>query len=255
MKKKIAAVSYLNTKPLLNGILNSPIESELDIQLDIPSVCADKLKAGEVDFALVPVAIIPQLEKAHIISDFCIGTEGAVRTVAIFSQVPITEIETIYLDFHSRTSVQLCQILCREYWNIQPQFVPAQAGFIDEIHGKTAALVIGDRTIPLEEKHPYIYDLGAAWAAHTGLPFVFAAWVSTRPMEADFIQRFNQAMQQGIDHIPKLVYLLPKPHPNFDLQEYFEKYISYHLDASKRKALDLFLAKLGETELLLVEKL
>lgn len=247
---KCAAVSYLNTKPLLHGIVHDAIEKQLEIELAIPSRCADKLIAGEVDFALVPVAVIPTLSEAQIISDFCIGTEGAVRTVAIFSEVPIHEIEAIYLDFHSRTSVQLCQILCREYWKINPQFIPAQKGFIDEIAGKTAALVIGDRTIVLEEKFSYQYDLGTAWLAHTGLPFVFAAWVSRRALPPAFMERLNQAMQTGIDSISKLVYLLPKPHPNFDVQEYFEHYINYHLDAPKRQALDLFFQKMKENQLL-----
>ncbi len=252
MKYKLTAVSYLNTKPLLNGILNHPIEQDLDIELDIPSVCADKLLAGEVDFALVPVATIPLLKNPQIISDFCIGAEGAVRTVCIFSDVPIENIEKIYLDFHSRTSVQLCQILSREYWKIEPEFLPAQEGFINEIGGTTAALVIGDRTIDLESKHRFIYDLGEAWTSHTGLPFVFAAWVSNKKIDQDFIHRFNEAMQKGIETIPKLVYLLPKPHPNFDLQEYFEKYIHYNLDTSKRNALDLFLEKMKANKMLQV---
>ena len=243
-KKTLTAVSYLNTKPLLYGILNHEVEQELEINLDIPSVCADKLKAGVVDFALVPVAVIPELENPHIISDYCIGSDGAVRTVCIFSDVPIHEIKTIQLDFHSRTSVQLCQILCREYWKITPEFVPASTDFINKISGTTAAVVIGDRTIPLEEKHRFRYDLGAAWTSHTGLPFVFAAWVSNQAMEEGFIQRFNAAMKKGVEMIPKLIYLIPKPHPNYDLQEYFQNYIHYNLDASKRAGLDLFLEKM-----------
>jgi len=116
-KYTAAAVSYLNTKPFLYGIFNTQMEEEVEIQLEIPSVCAAKLKDGTVDFGLVPVAIIPELKTPHIISDYCIGTEGAVKTVAIISDVEISEITDLYLDFHSRTSVQLAQILLREHWN------------------------------------------------------------------------------------------------------------------------------------------
>lgn len=248
-KRSLVAVSYLNTKPLLHGIVHEGLDQELDIQLEIPSVCAAKLEQRKVDFGLIPVAAIPSLSSPHIISDFCIGTERTVRTVCIFSDVPIEKIDKIYLDFHSRTSVQLCQILCEEYWKITPEFIPAQEGFFDHIQSTTAALVIGDRTIALEEKHPYIYDLGEAWYDHTGLPFVFAAWVSHQKMDDDFIARFNAAMQVGVEMIPQLIYLLPKPDPNFDLETYFTENISYHLDSQKRAALDLFLKKIEKRSL------
>ena len=78
---KISAVSYLNTKPFLYGLFQSGMEDSIDLSLDIPSECARKLVAGEVDLGLIPVAVIPQLKTPHIISDYCIGTEGAVKTV------------------------------------------------------------------------------------------------------------------------------------------------------------------------------
>jgi len=72
-KIKITAVSYLNTKPLLYGLLNSELEPKIDLQLEIPAKCAELLAKKEVDLGLVPVAILPELETPHIISDFCIG--------------------------------------------------------------------------------------------------------------------------------------------------------------------------------------
>ena len=105
MKKiKITAVSYLNTKPLLYGLLKSNLAQSVDLQLNIPSVCAQKLLNGEADLGLVPVAILPELQQPQIISDYCIGTVGAVKTVAIYSHVPIEKVESLYLDYHSRTS-------------------------------------------------------------------------------------------------------------------------------------------------------
>lgn len=255
MKKlKVTAVSYLNTKPFLYGIFNNKLEKEIDLQLDIPSVCADKLRLGTVDLGLVPVAVIPSLPTPHIISNYCIGTSGAVRTVAIFSEVPIQEITHLYLDFHSRTSVALAKVLLREYWQINITFLPAEAGFTKAIKGTTAAVVIGDKTIALEERFPYIYDLGVFWKKHTGLPFVFAAWVSNAPLDTAFIQKFNAALANGLEHIPQLTYLLPSPHPNFDLKEYFQKYINYHLDEPKKVALDLFLEKMTALNPNILEK-
>ena len=94
---KISAVSYLNTIPFIHGLKQSELIHNIDLQLDYPSICADKLINGEVDLALVPVAIIPTLKEAHIISDYCIGADGAVDTVCLYSDVPITEIEIIGL--------------------------------------------------------------------------------------------------------------------------------------------------------------
>lgn len=248
-KLKVTAVSYLNTKPLLYGLLHHPVQSEIDLQLDIPSVCAQRLRDGDADLGLIPVAAIPELEQPYIISDYCIGADGAVKTVAIFSEVPMEEMTHLYLDYHSRTSVQLAQVLLREYWKVQPELIPAEPGFEQKIDGTTGAVIIGDRTMGLDERYPYVYDLGTAWKARTGLPFVFAAWVSTRPLDPAFIERFNAALRQGIEHIPQLMFLLPDQHPNFDLRAYFTKNISYQLDRAKKQALYLFLSKLGNTAL------
>ena len=248
-KIKVTAVSYLNTKPLLYGLVQDDMDELLDLELDIPSVCADKLLSGEADLGLVPVAIIPQLKEAHIISDFCIGAVGEVKTVAIYSDCPMEEITHLYLDYHSRTSVNLAQVLLREFWKKQPELLTAEDGFIEKIGATHAAVVIGDRTIGLDEKHEYVYDLGQAWWDHTGLPFVFAAWVSTKPMSPAFVERFNKALSKGIKEIPKLIYLLPSPHPSFDLERYFSKYISYHLDAPKKQALKLFLRSIAANDM------
>jgi chorismate dehydratase len=243
-KLRVTTVSYLNTKPFIYGIFRANLHEIIDLQLDIPSVCAAKLKNGDADLGLVPVAIIPELPTAHIISDYCIGTENKVKTVCIFSKVPLYEVKNLYLDYHSRTSVELAKVLLREYWQLSPHFIAAKEGFESKIEGENAALIIGDRAMGLEEKYPYIYDLGEAWRAHTGLPFVFAAWVSNRKLDDDFIKKLNTALGLGINLIPQLPYLIPSPHKNFDLKAYFEENINYHLDAPKREALGLFLQKM-----------
>ncbi len=240
-KYNVTAVSYLNTKPLLYGIFKSEVSRRIHLQLDIPSACARKLKTGEVDLGLVPVAVIPELATPRIVSDFCIGTVGEVRTVAIFSEKPIEQLRRIFLDYHSRTSVELTKLLLRDHWRLSPELTPAQPGFESAIGGNTGGLVIGDRTIELAERFPFVYDLGSAWMQHTGLPFVFAAWVSNRALPDDFIQAFNQALQRGLDEIPQLMYLLPTPQPGFDLQTYFTRHISYELDEKKKIALRRFL--------------
>lgn len=237
---RLSAVSYLNTKPFIYGLYKSALSDYIELNLDIPSVCARKLLTGEADIALTPVAIIPELPQAYLISDYCIGSEGAVRTVCLYSEVPLERITHVHLDFHSRTSVMLTQILFQQYWKRSVEFIPAGPGFEEKIAGTTAALIIGDRSIGLDQKYPYVYDLGEAWTHWTGLPFVFAAWISVRPVSDDFIRQFNEALRTGLEHLPELMKILPSI-PGFDLETYYQKNISYHLDDAKWKALHLFL--------------
>lgn len=240
-RHRLVAVSYLNTKPLLYGLLRSSIQDQLDMDLAIPSECARRLVAGEADIALVPVAVIPELPEAHIISDYCIGADGKVATVCIYGDVPIEEMTALYLDHHSRTSVMLTRLLLEEYWQIEPELIEAEEGYIDRIGGTVGGLVIGDRTIGLDKRFPYVYDLAEIWKKHTGLPFVFAAWVSVKELDADFLAAFNEALKEGMDHLPELQLLLSSPDPSFDLVEYFTHHIDYDLDAEKREALTRFL--------------
>ena len=218
----------------------------MELQLDIPSICAKKLVDGEVDMGLVPVAIIPELADPHVISDYCIGTVGAVRTVGIFSQCSIDEMTHLYLDYHSRTSVQLAQVLLREHWKTSPELIPATPGFEEKIGGTTGAVIIGDRAIGMEGACSYVYDLGEEWMAYSGLPFVFAAWVSNGPLDEGFVKKFNAALKLGVEDIPALMYILPSPAAGFDLEKYFTENISYELDSGKQKGLDLFLKLMGK---------
>ena len=244
-KIRLSAVSYLNTKPFLYGIFKHKVSLDLDIQLDIPSICASKLESGEADIALMPVAVIPMLNNPKIVTDYCIATEGRVRTVCLFGDRPIEEWDSVYLDFHSRTSVQLTKILLRDYWKLTPELISAEEGFIEKIGGKKGGLVIGDRTFPLHNRFPYIYDLGEAWMNHHGLPFVFAAWVAGKKLPADFLGAFNDALAIGLDSIPQLVSLMPDEYAHFDLSNYFTENISYEWNEPKMDALQLFLSKNG----------
>ena len=115
-KIRVSAISYLNSIPFVYGLENSPLQSEIELSLDIPSECAKKLLENKVDIGLVPVAIIPQLKFSEIIGPYCIGANGPVESVCLFSQVPLNDIEEIQLDFHSKTSVQLVQLLSKKYW-------------------------------------------------------------------------------------------------------------------------------------------
>lgn len=243
-KIKVGIVNYLNTKPLIYGLQQSPVLQDIDLIGDYPANIARMLLDGTIDLGLVPVAVIPQLKEYHINTDWCIGCNGPVASVCLFSEVPVEAIETVLLDYQSRTSVALAKVLLREHWKIQPRLVDTRADFRADIQGTTAGVVIGDRALEQRNRSAYVYDLGEAWKAFTGLPFVFAAWVSNKKMPAAFIREFNNANAAGVNCIPSVV--ATTSYPLFDLHAYYTRFIDYHLDAPKRKALELFLTKLKE---------
>jgi chorismate dehydratase len=238
---KVSLVSYLNSRPFHYGLLSHRIDDEVELTLDNPAVCAMKLATGQVDLGLVPVAVIPEIVGAEIVSDYCIGANGAVGTVCIYSNVPMQEIKHLYLDYQSRTSVELARFLLKKHWKHQVELLPSQEGYEYKIVGTTAGLVIGDRAIELTGQFPYVYDLALYWKQFSGLPFVFAAWVSNKKLPTDFLERFNDALAFGVDRLEQVALTTDFYHPNFNLLHHYTKQISYNLDTQKKEGLNLFL--------------
>lgn len=241
-------MSYLNTKPLIYGFEQGMMAGGIDLKIDFPSRIASMLLEDEIDVGLVPVAIIPEMKEHEIISDYCISCDGEVASVCLFSEVPLDKIEKILLDYQSRTSVELLKILIKQFWKIDPELEETKGEYQSGISGTTAALVIGDRALIQRKISPYIYDLGLEWKKFTGLPFVFAAWISNKKLSADFITSFNDANMAGLNKLERIV--MENPFSEFDLSEYYTKYISFTLNKNKRRALDLFLDKLSSGLLL-----
>jgi len=237
---KVSCVSYLNSQPFIYGLKNSSIINEIELSLDVPSVCADKLKRGTVDIGLVPVVLIPELKESHIISDYCIGADGKVETVLLLSDVPIEKIKTVLLDNQSRTSVMLTKVLAKKFWNISPDWIDAENNFEKNIQGATAGLVIGDKTFALKNKFFYVYDLSEEWKKLTSLPFVFACWVSNKKIQDDFISRFNNALEFGLKNISLVA--SQNPSNGFDALDYLTKKVSYDFDERKKEAMKYFFA-------------
>jgi chorismate dehydratase len=242
-KIRVGAVSYLNTKPLVYGFENGMMKEEIDLLFDYPANLAKMLLNGGIDIGLIPVAVLGSLKEYHIITDYCIGASKPVASVCLFSDVPITEVKKVLLDYQSRTSVALLKILLKEHWNITPQLVDTQTGFQEQIKGTTAGLVIGDRALLQRQHSTYMYDLAEAWQVMTGLPFVFAAWVANKQLSSTFITLFNKATGAGLQHINEIVASLN--FPAYDMHQYYTNNIDYHLDEQKRAAIQLYLSKLG----------
>ena len=242
-KIKISIVNYTNTLPFKWALKHSELISKIDLQEDIPSICAQKLKFNQVQLALVPVAILNELDNYFIETDYCIGANGKVDSVKLYSKVPYDSIGSITLDYQSRTSIALTKILCEHYWRIKPLFENAKPGFESNLQGNNANVVIGDRTFSLNGKFAYEYDLAETWKDMTGLPFVFAAWVSTEKMDDKFISEFNTVLKFGVENCKKAIEESTNELniSNEKAFDYLTEKISYNLDDEKRKALNLFL--------------
>lgn len=240
---KVSIVNYTNTLPFRYGLKYFASELQIDLQEDIPSICAQKLQFNQVDLALVPVAILPTLKNYFIETDFCIGADGAVDSVKLYSQVPLNEIRTITLDYQSKSSITLTKILAKNFWKINPVYIQAQPDFEKNISATNAAVVIGDRTFNLNNTIAYEYDLALEWKKFTSLPFVFAAWVSLKKLDEQFISTFNKALSFGLQNTTNAIEasLSLLPTSKEITEDYLTNKISYNLNQNKLAGLNLFL--------------
>lgn len=246
-KIKISIVNYFNTLPFRYGLNNSELINSIELQEDIPSICAQKLKFNQVDIGLVPVALLPELDHYKIITDYCIGANGKVDSVKLYSEVPLEEIKTVTLDYQSKSSVKLTKVLNKFYWKKNFEFRDGKPGYEKQISGTNAAVVIGDRTFSLNGNFKFEYDLAEEWKKMTGLPFVFAAWVTTSDIDQKFISEFNEVLKNGIKNTDKAIKESNTQHPkNFNALDYLSNKISYGLDEKKKEALSLFLGYISK---------
>ncbi len=246
MKKKlnIVAISYLNTVPFLYGLRkDKTLMNRLNLSLEYPSICADLLISGQADIGLIPVVEISKLDNHQMLGDFCIGAKGKVRTVMLYSFCPLDEIKTVALDYQSRTSVMLTKVLFGKFWNLNVDFEDTSDGYINRISGSLAGVVIGDRAFDYKHRFPFSYDLSEVWYNFTGLPFVFACWVTRIPLDPIFEVRFCNALALGLSKIQDTI----KEHRNDSLtvnklSRYLNRDISYKFDDKKKEGLALFLS-------------
>tara|TARA_B100001142_G_C14348103_1_gene660869 strand:- start:1437 stop:2186 length:750 start_codon:yes stop_codon:yes gene_type:complete len=242
---KISVISYLNSFPFIYGLRKNNLDKKCEISLNIPSVCADKLILGDADIALAPVVLMNQLNNVKIVSDYCIGANGHVDTVCLFSDVPFYEIENIFIDYQSRTSVELLKIILKDFWKISPPFIDTSNNYEARIKGKSAGLIIGDRAFHYKNKFNYIYDLSGIWKEMCGLPFVFACWITNKKIDEDFKKEFNSALGYGVDNIQEAIKLAPSMLSDCqNPYDYLNNKISYQLDDEKLEGMRLFLNKI-----------
>lgn len=248
-KIRISAVKYANTYPFIWGLRESGFDKRVILETDHPAQCAAKLISGEADIGLIPVAALPLLEKYNIISDYCIGANGKVRTVMLLSNCPFDNIEAINLDYRSKSSVNLTKVLAKHMWKKEFRWINTSELFdFENIGNKEAVVLIGDQCFEFEDKFIFKTDLAEEWKEQTGLPFVFACWVSNCDLEADFLKDFNNALKSGVENIGKVskAFAGNGVINETDLKEYLTINIDFKFDIEKKKGMDLFLKLLKD---------
>ena len=236
---KITAVSYLNTIPFIYG-LRHHANIGADLLLAPPATCYKNFVEGKVDIALMPVAMVPSLVDAEVITDYCIGAVGKVRTVVVVSNTPIKKVRRILLDAHSKTSVQLCGYLAKNSWHIEPEWVDmTDYSVLDNAQEGDAFLLIGDKVFDYEGKFAYTYDLAEEWQKVTKLPFTFAVWVARKGVAYEVRDELQAAFTYGVEHIYEAI-LESDYADRVYAYEYLAENIDFLFDIQKHNALKKF---------------
>lgn len=206
-----------------------------DIVLARPSDCAKLFMESKVDIALAPVGILPFIENYSIITNYCIGCDGEVRTVVLLSNQPLSNIKNVYLDTDSRTSVLLCKILFQQLWKKKVNFIEGLPPYFENIKKGDAILAIGDKVFENEGKLQYSIDLGTEWKRLTHGPFAFAVFLARPDLPDGISSVLNDILKLGIDNLANLDLSSYAHIPHID--EYYSKHISYNFDKQKWIAL------------------
>ncbi len=201
---RIGAVSYLNSKPLIEGL--DELVPDAELILDLPSRLADGLAREELDVALIPSVEAFADPDYEIVSDACVATRGPVLSVKLYSRVHPGDVRTLALDEGSRTSAALVQIMLHERYGVTPKLTTLPMGSGVEDSEADAILLIGDRAMhPPQETFQTVWDLGQEWLTWTGLPFVFAMWVTRVGTDLGPVaDALGRARDRGIDEIPNI---------------------------------------------------
>ncbi|MBK8805563.1 MAG: menaquinone biosynthesis protein [Bacteroidales bacterium] len=246
IKSNISIVSYINTIPLLYGIEQSQeLNKIITLSKDYPAECARKITENEVVAGLASVGILSENPDYHIVSDMCIACEGKVDSVLLCSNVPLEKITKIHLDYQSKTSNLLVQILANKFWQIYPAYSTTTIGYEDTISNSEAAVIIGNRAFIYQKKFKYVFDLGLEWYKFKKSPFVFACWFAKKEISPLLKELLDKAQQFGLENINKAINCF-QTNLIIDLHEYLSQTIKYNFDSRMRIALNQFLFEIDE---------
>lgn len=242
----MCAVSYLNTVPLVWGLLKDPAQSGIfDLRFAVPSVCADQLACGEADIGIVPV-IEMERQKLSYFREVGIASHGPVRSILLISKVPFREIRTLATDSGSRTSVMLSRIILAEKYGVEPEVISHPPDLAAMLGVADAALLIGDAALRVDPSTlPFeTLDLGEEWTNLTGLPMVFAVWAGRKEAIVEpYGAAFAASCSYGLSRINDIVRTetLQRGFAEPLVREYLTRHIHFTFSASHLTAIETYL--------------
>ena len=242
---RVSTVEYLNARPLVHGL---EARSDLfDLRFHVPAKCATLLHSGSVDLGLIPSIEYLQQPNYHVVPGVAVASNGPVASVALFTQRPTSALRSIAIDSSSRTAVALLQVLCAQWFDLEPKFVKMNPDLPAMLKRCDAALLIGDRALFAEHETVGLdkVDLGEEWAAMTGLPFVWAFWAG-RPdaVQTAHIEALQAARDAGVQALDAIVEQFVPPNDEDDHAEvaraYLRENVKFLLDDQCRAGLKRF---------------
>jgi len=248
---RLGAVTYLNTRPLIFCLRR--LAGDMRVVVDFPSRLADDLAAARLDVAMAPSIEYSRNPGYSIVSDACVACDGPVRSVKLYSRVPVRRIRTLALDEGSRTSAALTRILLKERFALEPQLRPLPIGTPLEESTADAAMLIGDRGIlPPPGGYPgrfeFVWDLGEEWSRWTGLPFVFAMWIARPGVDLQGVDELLAAARdEGVARLAEIARLEAPVLgiPEAECLSYLRDNLTFELGGRQRRGLELFFELAG----------
>lgn len=273
-KLRISIVEYLNTAPLVWGFVEGPLAGKYELSFTVPSRCAEALRRGEADIAIIPAIEYQRMDGVVALPGMAIAAKGEVRSILVVGKRPIERAQRIALDTSSRSSAVLVRLLAAEHWKIQPEFIEAAPDPSEMLKQADAALVIGDPALrislkmdalaaktPSEEQcckgdpddmpvpgfeSVFVYDIAHQWREMTARPCVLAIWagrrgVVTPEVAADFLA----SKRYGLTHIREIAEAasIKLDLPPRALERYLTENIDFGLDEEELEGLELYFKK------------
>jgi len=271
-KLRISIVQYLNTAPLVWGFTHGPLAGKYELSFTVPSQCAEALRAGEADIAIIPAIEYQRIDDLVLLPDLAIASKKRVRSLLLVSRKPIGQVRSIALDSSSRSTQALTRILCADRWRIAPQFFEAAPNLEAMLEGADAALLIGDPALRLAialeatarrgadgvllspanaarlkgSGELHIYDMVEEWKHGTNLPAVLAVWAARAgAVNDEVLKDFAASRTFGLAHIADIseVAAFELKLPASAMAEYLRCNIDYSLDPENRRGLEHFFSR------------
>ncbi len=197
---RVAAISYLNTAPLMWDFEHGNAGGDFEVSYTLPSQCSRALEAGAADIGIIPAAAYCSVRDLAIIPDVAIASRGPVRSILLIGKCPIQEVRSVALDTSSMTSVALTKVLFANLWQRRPLFRSMEPRLDSMLEANDAALIIGDPALQLDRSKYFTVDLAEEWVRWTGKPFVFAFWAVRRDVVGDRQGELGEVFRKSRDN-------------------------------------------------------